>query len=104
MGAINFAPFFCGVFSMEEQQDLFSEIMPPAKPKHVERLQQVQEGLPARLFLGTTSWSNEDWEDLVYPEGCAAADYIEHYAKVFKGSRSTPPGTAYRRRRRSGAG
>ena len=69
---------------MEEQRDLFSEIMPPAKPKHVERLQQVQEGLPARLFLGTTSWSNEDWEGLVYPEGCAAADYIEHYAKVFK--------------------
>ena len=70
---------------MEEQQDLFSEIMPPAKPKHVERLQQVQEGLPAKLFLGTTSWSNEDWEGLVYPQGCAAADYIEHYAKVFKG-------------------
>jgi hypothetical protein len=60
MGAINFAPFFCGVFSMEEQQDLFSEIMPPVKPKHVLRLQQLQEGLPAKLFLGTTSWSNED--------------------------------------------
>jgi len=70
---------------MEEQQDLFSEIMPPAKPKHVERLQQLQEGLPARFFLGTTSWSNEDWEGLVYPEGCAAADYIEHHVKVFKG-------------------
>ncbi len=68
---------------MEEQQDLFSEIMPPAKPKHVERVQQVQEGLPARLLLGRTSRSNEDWEDFVYPEGCAAADNIEHYAKVF---------------------
>ena len=67
-----------------EQQDLFSEIMPPAKPRHVERMQQVQEGLPAQLFLGTTSWSNEDWEGLIYPEGCAAADYIEHYAKVFR--------------------
>ena len=68
---------------MTEQQDLFSEIMPPAKPRHVERMQQVQEGLPAQLFLGTTSWSNADWEGLIYPEGCAAADYIEHYAKVF---------------------
>ena len=67
-----------------EQQDLFSEIMPPAKPRHAERMRQVQEGLPAQLFLGTTSWSNEDWEGLIYPEGCAAADYIEHYAKVFR--------------------
>ena len=70
---------------MEEQPDLFAKIMPPSKPKHVERLKAVQEGLPAGLYLGTTSWSNEDWEGLVYPKGCAAADYIEHYAKVFKG-------------------
>jgi len=68
---------------MEEQQDLFSEILPPKEPKHVERLRKVQEGVPAKLFLGTTSWTNEDWEGLVYPEGCAASDYIEHYAKVF---------------------
>tara|TARA_B100000676_G_scaffold312767_1_gene388812 strand:+ start:1558 stop:2496 length:939 start_codon:yes stop_codon:yes gene_type:complete len=68
---------------VEEQQDLFAEIMPPARPRHVERLQQVQQGLPERLYLGTTSWSNADWEGLVYPEGCAASDYIEHYAKVF---------------------
>ena len=68
---------------MGEQQDLFSEIMPPPQPRHVERMQQVQEGLPAQLFLGTTSWSNADWEGLIYPEGCASADYIEHYAKVF---------------------
>ena len=57
---------------MEEQQDLFAKIMPPSKPKHVERLKAVQEGLPAGLYLGTTSWSNEDWEGLVYPKGCAA--------------------------------
>jgi uncharacterized protein YecE (DUF72 family) len=69
---------------MEEQQDLFSEILPSKEPRHVERLRAVQEGVPSRLFLGTTSWSNEDWEGLIYPEGCAASDYIEHYAKVFK--------------------
>ena len=69
---------------LAEQQDLFSEIMPPAKPRHVERLQRIQEGLPDGLFLGTTSWSNRDWEGLIYPEGCATTDYIEHYAKVFK--------------------
>ena len=59
--------------------DLFSQIMPPAKPRHAERMQQVQEGLPAQLFLGTTSWSNADWEGLIYPAGCAAADYIDDY-------------------------
>lgn len=69
---------------MGEQQDLFSAIMPPAKPRHVERMQQVQAELPAQLFLGTTSWSNADWEGLIYPPGCAATDYIEHYAKVFR--------------------
>lgn len=69
---------------MGEQPDLFSQIMPPAKPRHAERMQQVQAGLPAQLFLGTTSWSNADWEGLIYPAGCAAADYIEHYAKVFR--------------------
>ena len=37
---------------VEEQQDLFAEIMPPVKPKHVERLQQVQEGLPQRRGPG----------------------------------------------------
>ncbi len=68
---------------MAEQQDLFAEILPPPKPRHVERLLRVQEGLPAALHLGTTSWSNEDWRGLIYPEDCAPADYIEHYANVF---------------------
>lgn len=68
---------------MAEQQDLFADILPPPKPRHVERLQRVQDGLPATLHLGTTSWSNEDWQGLIYPEDCAPADYIEHYADVF---------------------
>jgi uncharacterized protein YecE (DUF72 family) len=40
--------------------------------------------LPLNLYLGTTSWSNEDWEGLVYPDGCAPKDYIEHYARAFR--------------------
>ncbi len=68
---------------MDEQQDLFAELLPRKEPKHMDPLRAVQEGLPAKLYLGTTSWSNSDWEGLIYPEGCAAADYIEHYAKVF---------------------
>jgi len=68
---------------MQEQQDLFAEILPPSKPRHVDRLLRVQEGLPPSLHLGTTSWSNEDWQGLIYPDDCAPSDYIEHYAKVF---------------------
>lgn len=69
---------------MTEQQDLFAELMPRPELKHVERLRKVQEGLPERLFLGTTSWTNEDWEGLIYPPGGAAQDYLEHYARVFQ--------------------
>ena len=68
---------------MQEQQDLFAEILPTSKPRHVERLLRVQEGLPPSLHLGTTSWSNEDWQGLIYPDDCPPSDYIEHYANVF---------------------
>ena len=68
---------------MQEQQDLFAEILPPSKPRHVDRLLRVQEGLPPSLHLGTTSWSNEDWQGLIYPDDCPPSDYIEHYANVF---------------------
>ena len=35
------------------------------------------------LHLGTTSWSNEDWEGLIYPQGGSAQDDLEHYARTF---------------------
>ena len=41
----------------------------PYKPRHVDRLLRVQEGLPFSA-LGTTSWSNEDWQGLIYPDVC----------------------------------
>jgi len=70
---------------MVEQQDLFARLLPPRPAlKHVERLQQVQEGLPEWLYLGTTSWTHEDWEGLVYPSGCPPQDYLEQYARVFR--------------------
>lgn len=68
---------------MNRQQDLFEALLPPEEPRHVERLRAVQQGLDDGLFLGTTSWTNEDWEGLVYPAGCPPGDYIEHYARVF---------------------
>jgi uncharacterized protein YecE (DUF72 family) len=69
---------------MNEQQDLFEDLLPrPPGLQHLEKLHQAQAGLPERLFLGTTSWTSEDWEGLVYPQGCTSQDYIEHYARVF---------------------
>lgn len=66
---------------MPEQQDLFAHLLP--KPRDAERLRQVQAGLPAHLHLGTTSWTNPDWEGLIYPPGSSSQEYIAHYAEVF---------------------
>jgi uncharacterized protein YecE (DUF72 family) len=66
---------------MPEQQDLFAHLLP--KLRDAERLRQAQAGLPAQFHLGTTSWTNPDWEGLIYPPGCSSQDYLEHYAKVF---------------------
>jgi uncharacterized protein YecE (DUF72 family) len=69
---------------MDQQQDLFAEQLPPQEPRHAQRLRQVQIGLPDDLFLGTTSWTNPDWEGQIYPSGCPSGEYIEHYARTFK--------------------
>tara|TARA_Y100000588_G_scaffold69186_1_gene70721 strand:+ start:500 stop:1441 length:942 start_codon:yes stop_codon:yes gene_type:complete len=67
----------------EEQPDLFADLLPKPTLRDVERLRQTQEDLPPRLHLGTTSWSNEDWEGLIYPQGGGAQDYLEYYARTF---------------------
>jgi len=38
-------------------------------------------GLP--LYLGTSSWSFDDWRGTVYPLDAKSADYLTHYAKRF---------------------
>ena len=68
---------------MTEQQDLFPDLLPKPTLRDVDRLREAQENLPPNLHLGTTSWSNEDWEGLIYPQGCAAQNYLEHYAHTF---------------------
>ncbi len=35
------------------------------------------------LYLGTSSWSSEDWVGVFYPQGIAPADFITEYAKHF---------------------
>jgi|GEM_PF-3392918 hypothetical protein len=64
----------------EEQPDLFADLLPKPPLRDVDRLHQA---LPTALHLGTTSWNNEDWEGLIYPQGGSAQDYLEHYARTF---------------------
>jgi len=40
--------------------------------------------LHPRLFLGTSAWSNRDWEGIVYPPGTPSRDYLSHYASRFR--------------------
>src|SRR5438477_677472 len=35
------------------------------------------------LFLGTSSWSSEDWVGVFYPPGTAPAQFISEYARHF---------------------
>jgi len=40
--------------------------------------------LPPALRLGTSSFSTADWTGLVYPPGARPADYLAHYARLFR--------------------
>ncbi len=39
------------------------------------------EKLPDNLFVGTSSWSNEDWCGSFYPDSIGAGDMISHYSQ-----------------------
>lgn len=39
------------------------------------------QGVP--LYLGTSSWSFDDWRGSVYPVDAKSADYLSHYARRF---------------------
>jgi uncharacterized protein YecE (DUF72 family) len=36
------------------------------------------------LYLGTSSWSFDDWRGTVYPVDAKSSDYLTHYAKRFR--------------------
>lgn len=38
--------------------------------------------LPRRLRVGTSSFGNDDWRGVFYPDGMKPADYLAHYATV----------------------
>jgi uncharacterized protein YecE (DUF72 family) len=56
-----------------------------AKPTDAEtppvRRHAAPTGLP--LYLGTSSWSFDDWRGTVYPSEAKSADYLTHYARRF---------------------
>jgi uncharacterized protein YecE (DUF72 family) len=59
--------------------DLFNDAIdsePLAIPSH-----EILQGAP--LYLGTSSWSFDDWRGTVYPVDAKSADYLSHYAKQF---------------------
>jgi uncharacterized protein YecE (DUF72 family) len=62
--------------------------------------------LHPRLFLGTSSWSSDDWLGRFYPDGTPAGDYLGHYATRYRSVEvdatfySTPATTMTRKWRR----
>ena len=39
----------------------------------------MPQGVP--LYLGTSSWSSDDWRGTIYPADAKSSDYLTHYAK-----------------------
>jgi uncharacterized protein YecE (DUF72 family) len=61
------------------EPDLFAEPTGAGTPSV--RRYVAPPGLP--LYLGTSSWSFDDWRGTVYPSDAKSSDYLTHYAKRF---------------------
>jgi uncharacterized protein YecE (DUF72 family) len=61
------------------EPDLFAEPTGAGTPSV--RRYVAPPGLP--LYLGTSSWSFDDWRSTVYPSDAKSSDYLTHYAKRF---------------------
>ena len=65
------------------EPDLFADTT-NASPPTTEALRspiEPPQGVP--LYLGTSSWSSDDWRGTVYPVDAKSSDYLTHYAKRF---------------------
>ena len=40
--------------------------------------------LPSQLYLGTSSWSSQDWVGPFYPENLKPGEFIQYYARQFR--------------------
>ena len=66
------------------EPDLFAHIpnaSPPATKDWPEPEFAPPHGLP--LYLGTSSWSSDDWRGSIYPVDAKSSDYLSHYARKF---------------------
>jgi len=61
------------------EPDLFAKPTDAATPPL--RRHAAPTGLP--LYLGTSSWSFDDWRGTIYPSEAKSTDYLTHYAKRF---------------------
>lgn len=63
------------------ERDLFADSPGAEMPSTPTPLATLA-GLP--LYLGTSSWSFDDWRGSVYPREAKAADYLTYYAQRFR--------------------
>ncbi|HXH13777.1 MAG TPA: DUF72 domain-containing protein [Alphaproteobacteria bacterium] len=59
--------------------DLFAD--PPSAQRRPTPHPQPPQGLP--LYIGTSSWSFDDWRGSLYPADAKPADYLTYYAQHF---------------------
>ena len=57
--------------------------LPADAPRNAERERATR---PARVLVGTPSWSNPDLGGRLYPSGTRSADYLRHYSRVYTAS------------------
>jgi uncharacterized protein YecE (DUF72 family) len=67
---------------MAMEPQLFSDITDPNAPTTDARSPAVFERPQGvSLYLGTSSWSSDDWRGTMYPSDAKSSDYLTYYAK-----------------------
>ena len=64
------------------EPNLFTDTTNPSPPTTEAQSRaalQLPQGVP--LYLGTSSWSSDDWRGTIYPADAKSGDYLTHYAR-----------------------
>jgi uncharacterized protein YecE (DUF72 family) len=56
-----------------------ADATPPTTEAQSRAAFELTQGVP--LYLGTSSWSSEDWRGTIYPADAKSSDFLTHYAK-----------------------
>lgn len=74
-----------GRVSFKEELDKIDFSLPPDRPETLELLQKHKsQNLDFQVYVGCAKWGRTDWIGKIYPKGTRAADFLEHYARIFK--------------------